>query len=151
MKKDKYLYFSTNIYLHFFGKSSIIIDDLGMEYLYDETQTDIFELCNGTNTCNDVVNKLAKIYSADKNNYELLKTSVCSFLKVQIKKNILKISNKIVVAHNIYGKIGKYYPSALSIEITSKCNFLCPHCYKLASSAGNDIKSSIIEYVNEKI
>ena len=59
--ENKYPSLSFSLYLHYFGKQSEIIDENGMEYLYNEIQTDIFELCTGLNTCSEIVEKLAVV------------------------------------------------------------------------------------------
>lgn len=55
-----------------------------------------------------------------------------------------------MLSNNIYGERGLFFPTGLSIEVTNKCNFSCPHCYKSALHTGKDINSNIIDYVIEK-
>lgn len=45
---------------------------------------------------------------------------------------------------HISGKLGKYYPKELAIELTNTCNYYCPFCYKNASVKGHFISSENI-------
>lgn len=148
MNFDKYPFISEDLYLHLFGNYSILMDSFGMEYLYDEAQTDIFQYCNGKNSYNEILNNLAKLYSVDHSKFNSLKDSIDYFFQRQVKKKIIQENNEPIETKNIYGQREKFYPTALSIEITSKCNFTCPHCYKIADFTGKDIDPAVIDYVN---
>lgn len=145
--ENKYPSLSFSLYLHYFGKQSEIIDENGMEYLYNEIQTDIFELCTGLNTCSEIVEKLAVVYNANSKMFDELKISVMNFIKTQVNKNILVLKDVQESMNNIYGERGKFYPLALSIEVTNKCNFSCPHCYKSALHTGKNIDPKVIDYI----
>ena len=132
MRNEYYLTISPELSFHFFGDQSIIIDSDGIEYLYDSTQTSILSLCDGTKTIKKLLETLAFQYNVDNDTKEKFNKAIVAFLDIQIKKNVVVEQNTYKMNSNIYGEKGKYYPNALSVEITNRCNFLCPHCYKNA-------------------
>ncbi len=151
MNNYSYLSISPDLCLHFFGEHSIIIDREGIEYLYGNSQTDILSMCDGTNTVEHIIAHLIAQYNAENDcRIESFKMAVINFLEYQLRNHILIESNCVNVCTNIYGVRGKYYPNALSVEITSRCNFLCPHCYKNALAKGQDIDDEIIKYIKEE-
>lgn len=70
----------------------------------------------------------------------LKKEKISEEQKQIINKNInafrdLCVCNNITFEDwKITGIQGKYYPKALTIEMTNKCNFNCSHCYKEANT-----------------
>ncbi len=137
-----------NLFLHKYGKQSMIVDDQGVEYLYTEPQTDILSLCDGTKTVLQIIDELVIQYGAENDpRIESFKKSIESFIEYQIKHKVVMLSDRIVNVNNIYGIRNKFYPNALSVEITSRCNFMCPHCYKNASYLGKDIDEKVIIYI----
>ncbi len=150
MRNEYYLTISPELSFHFFGDQSIIIDSDGIEYLYDSTQTSILSLCDGTKTIKKLLETLAFQYNVDNDTKEKFNKAIVAFLDIQIKKNVVVEQNTYKMNSNIYGEKGKYYPNALSVEITNRCNFLCPHCYKNALAKGQDIDENIINYIKSE-
>jgi|YelNatPaOPRAMG01_1025707.scaffolds.fasta_scaffold260708_2 hypothetical protein len=58
----------------------------------DKTGTIVYNLCDGTNTVNDIINKLKK--ELTNSNYHELELSVINYLILLAKKNIIGLSIK---------------------------------------------------------
>lgn len=151
MNNSSYLAISPELYFHLFDQQSIIIDREGVEHLYDHTQTDILSLCDGTKTVERLLTILISQYNAENDSrIESFRKAILDFLEYQIKNHVLVENEHITKSTNIFGVRGKFYPSGLSVEITNRCNFLCPHCYKNAFSKGHDIDDNIIQYIKDE-
>ena len=44
---------------------------------------------------------------------------------------------------SFYGEKGKKYPLWIACEVTGRCNFACPHCYKNADSGGIEMDEEV--------
>lgn len=151
MKNSSYLSISPELCFHLIGEKSIIIDQGGIEHLYDSSQTDILSLCDGTKTVEQLVSILVDQYNAESDyRIENFRKAILNFLDFQLKNHVLIEKENIKKSLNIFGVRGKFYPSALSVEITSRCNFSCPHCYKNAFAKGQDIDDNIIHYIKNE-
>lgn len=128
MNNSSYLAISPELYFHLFDQQSIIIDREGVEHLYDHTQTDILSLCDGTKTVERLLTILISQYNAENDSrIESFRKAILDFLEYQIKNHVLVENEHIKKSTKYFWVRGKFYPSGLSVEITSRCNFLCPH------------------------
>lgn len=92
----------------------------------------IFELCNGLNTEQDIINEVSKCYNGlESEEVEY----ILEFIRELINENIVEESNiKNGGIVTIYGNSYVESPTNLSLEITKKCPLRCVHCYTEASS-----------------
>ncbi|OXZ37338.1 hypothetical protein B9N56_06500 [Finegoldia magna] len=67
----------------------------------------------------------------------------------QFKSILYNIINMCDLYHDKpTGEKGKWYPMVINLEMTNKCNFNCPFCYKNASLSKNDfIEEEIIQFI----
>ena len=99
------------------SRGSIVIND---------SASNILELCDGTNTLDDIVNILRKKYNDTEDN---VKKNVTEFLQPFISSNIIqKIKNK-TFSNIIKGDKNIAYPDVIVWELTDYCPLNCRHCY----------------------
>lgn len=110
------------------------------------TAFDIFSLCNGENSINEIVNNLSDKYYESKENLEKY---VLDFLDNSVKNNLLDYLK--VPSFNsqdyIKGNNQIYYPDVISWEITNFCPLNCMHCYLKEKTT----KALNIEEINKVI
>lgn len=140
--KTLYPIINKNLNLHYFGEYSLLTSKTEDRMIFDETQTDILELCTGYNNLEYIYNNLFDSYSIECEEEEKEATSVINdFLDNMVHCGIIQYENEINNSTlNITGERFKYYPNNLVIEIVDYCNLKCSHCFK---SANNILKNTI--------
>lgn len=98
--------------------------------------------------------EIIKLANGSKKIYELANILDCnSDIVMNCVMNLL--DRGIIIARKkceivdikIYGKYGCFYPKEMIVELTSRCNFMCPFCYKNALKKGKDIKWEHMENI----
>lgn len=145
---NQYPIINDGLQLHFWKDIAIITDESALlssnknvNYEIGKEYTDLLALCNGINTIDTICENFSKDYgkNAGKKKDEALK-----MIKQMEEARIIIFKNKQSKEYIYWGERGKTYPIYLSIELTSRCNFSCPFCYKSALKEGVDIDSNII-------
>jgi len=140
-----YIYISENVHaIHYFGNKIIINRGDEMLRLNQQLST-ICKIVLRTKECtleqltDDFITEhgITHVQNASRQKiknlleYQITKTKYGKFIFYTGKKNNV---NKFIVT----GVEGKYYPLALTIEVTNQCNLKCSHCYKNADPTKND-------------
>lgn len=128
-------YFGSGCIADYYGDSVAYLDEKDMEIISDFTHPmKKEELCK--KYVND--NKESKHFARIEELY---------------KKGVLALGDYCtdVVTNNFHGVKGKYYPKELVIELTNKCNYKCPFCYKSAKDIGEFISDEMIRKINNII
>ncbi|HKI77434.1 MAG TPA: PqqD family peptide modification chaperone [Ignavibacteriaceae bacterium] len=116
------------------------------------TATEIIEICDGTAKVEDIIKDFANKYKAP---FQKAQTSVWNIINHGLEFNYLHLSerlkkNKITTT----GSTAYYIPQNLSIEITSRCNEKCAHCYgdfnpqNYTNWEISNLKKTITDFVN---
>lgn len=138
MKEEQFYCLSDESYFQYYYDEARIYLGTTQYVKLNQLQKDVLILCDGVHSEKDIFEIIQKKYQIEKNkdNEDLL---IGVINKLQ-DKNIIKASNvKREKKIKMYGEIGKCYPISIICEITSKCNFQCPHCYKEASIYGKEM------------
>lgn len=151
---DKYVVIDSKFELHYYkehiqahiGAHNIIV--------FNELQEFILLQANEGKSVKEIFQMLTEKYEFDVKN-KVAQRLFCKVLRDMMDIKIISLQQK--VAENrvrITGERGQTYPFWISCEITNKCCFKCPHCYKEAGADGEylDIKTfyNIIEYFKGK-
>ncbi|MBO5387208.1 MAG: PqqD family peptide modification chaperone [Lachnospiraceae bacterium] len=117
-------------------KESIIYplcaDDIitSAEYNYEkinQSAAEILSLCNGENTIDDIIHKMAYKYNQE---YEQISDMVVDFLNYSSEKQYIMFSDEeLKYQINIGGDFSLYTPINAAFEITRGCPLSCRHCY----------------------
>ncbi len=97
---------------------------------------EIFSMCNGNSTIEDVVHIIKSTYNI---NDEIILGSIRDFIDEYLNKNILileKEKNDFKV--NIKGDVNSIIPIHLSMEVTSNCQLKCIHCFNSSGTPKED-------------
>ena len=108
---------STHIITHPSRPSWVVSNNLGWE---------ILKQCNGKNTVNDIINKMAGIYNASK---EVIENDIAAFITSAIKSGIFNSQSNSPTTE-------KATIASVFLHLTDKCNLRCKHCYALDMSEG---------------
>ncbi len=108
------------------------------EYKYEKinkTASEIFELCDGTNSIDNIANILSKRYNEQ---YEKAKSLVYNFINESVKKDYLYISDECK-AEEIYvtGNYETIFPFNVQFEVTKACPLKCAHCFNNSGEIRN--------------
>ena len=107
---------------------------------------EIFLLCDGTNTINDIVKYIEEKYEIDDKND--LYHNIATFIGEYKQKGILNTSeyiDKKIINH--IGNEDLIIPFKLSLELTNKCQLRCKHCFNLSGQAREN-EINIQEFIN---
>lgn len=115
------------------------INEFSKKYYIDSIAVSIIRLMDGTRTYKQIIHQLAKQYNDEYNNVDGKVQSFYSILENSY--NIHIIYSDTTNAKQIKYVDGKMYPTVASIELTTKCNFKCLHCYGEYSPANNTTMS----------
>lgn len=110
---------------------------------------DILRLCDGTHSVDEITSVLAKRYDEAP---QKVKSLVAKFLDECGKEGIvamLKIPHKAIVHSR--GSIDFLSPQQAMIEITSRCNLRCKHCYFYPTDVGQDLPTSTLKIILDKL
>lgn len=141
---ELYPCFSENCIPYYYGSTLIVSNVLnGKDYAFNESESIILAEMTGEHTVRQIVDIYAKKFNC---NVFTLQTTIIKIIENNIKNGIIKLNtnnNSII----IYGEKGKFYPNYINIELTSRCNFKCPHCYKEADAKGYNIDNNIMNFI----
>jgi AdoMet-dependent heme synthase len=101
---------------------SVMIKGYRGDVVINESAFEILKLCDGSNTIEDIYEKLGDIYTNPK---QYTDDFLEQYMKNKIVEKIDKASNKSIVK----GDPDVYYPDVIIWEITKKCPLRCVHCY----------------------
>ncbi len=125
--------------IHYYGEGSIIRSPDNYLTFFDQTQTDIIELCMGKYNTKDIEYKIFKLYNINVENgrYEknMAKKIIREFLTNLNKSGYIKFEKKISYSNiKVTGKRGQFFPRNIYLELTNYCNLYCEHCFKNANN-----------------
>lgn len=151
--KEQYPKLREGVYVHQWPDESQVIGNMSGEqvrYVFENhSMTKInddgilmLQKCDGTKTLQEIISELVAVYG----NEEQIRMAVTTFL-YRAKEHygnidfISKKSEKYEL--EITGSKEYYTPMHFSMEITTRCNLLCKHCYRSATS---EIKEEELTY-----
>ena len=135
MDGDKYLVFNEQNYIHEYKDKMHVRMGLYDTVILNQLQEDVIKLCDGGLTVQEIWNKICILYQTDDN--EENSALFQQMIERLINGNILHLAvQKEEVKIRKFGKRMKAYPVWIICEVTNKCNFACPHCYKEAHMDG---------------
>ena len=109
---------------------TVISGNLDKEVLVNKIGEEILELCDGNHSIEDITNIMASRYEE---NYEDVKQLVLNFLNESEKRGHIKFfEEKGTHSISLSGSMEFYVPYLAMIELTTKCNLRCHHCYVAA-------------------
>lgn len=128
--------------LYYWGDGCIIEFREWPIYYLSATETLIVSICNGIYTVNDVIITIEQKTKMRKEKIvEIINDLLCNRILL-LRKDIKEYKP------TIWGEFGMYYPKDITFELTNKCNYKCPFCYKNAQQEGIFLHESIInEYM----
>ncbi len=111
-------------------------EDKLLVYALNSTGIKILSLCDGTNTIEQIIRRIANYYDVSE---EVIKDDVESFVKSKMELGIIKASFYLE-KHSIdlRGREEIMLPYQLSVETTKKCQLKCKHCYDNAGCERED-------------
>lgn len=124
-------------YIHLFplGGSTIAssdVEDPLWRWMLEEVNgsfIEIISLCNGTRTVEEIIETVCKkTLNKDR---EAIISEVQSVLELAYWRDVICFQDK--PKHTpvfIYGNKNYYVPVHMCIEVTTRCNFRCKHCYR---------------------
>jgi hypothetical protein len=129
--ESKYVTFRGNAEIHNYPDHSILNVVKPLEQktrlFLNKTASEILEMCNGANTIELIKSKFQKMYNAP---LDKVSKTIDKVIEKGCNDKYLLVSDD--VHYNplkIYGSKKCYLPQKISIELTSKCNQKCYHCY----------------------
>lgn len=149
---DKYIVMSPSVYVHQTPSESRIAGIMNKEQLkhtfescalleVNDDAVYILQLCDGTKTLQDVIAIVIK----EKNiTSDKAVNGICAFLNNALSMNYIKMLNdECFTPLVVTGSKEFYYPIHFVLELTSRCNLKCKHCYR---SADIDFKEIELTY-----
>lgn len=136
MDGDKYLVFNEQNYTYEYKDKLHVRIGLYDTIILNQLQEDVINLCDGGLTVQEIWNKICILYQTDDN--EENRGLFQQMIERLINGNILHMAaqkEKVVIRK--FGKRMKTFPVWLICELTNRCNFACPHCYKEAGMDGD--------------
>ena len=151
--KNKYPKLKKGVYVHQWPDKSQVVGNMSGEqvrYVFEnhsmtsinDDGVSMLQKCDGTKTLQQVIDDLVAVYG----NEEQVRKAVATFL-YRAREHYGNIefypeqSEKVEL--EITGTKEYYTPMHFSMEITTRCNLLCKHCYR---SATNEIKEQELTY-----
>lgn len=113
-------------YIHFYGNVVYCEKEDGDIIQFSSEQFQILKLISKKLSNSQIIAILLKDEEISEANKMIINDNIDAFRKT-CTCNKINIDNWTET-----GIQGKYYPKALTIEMTNKCNFYCSHCYKEA-------------------
>lgn len=97
----------------------------------NSTGAGILELCDGSQTVDEICQKLSGIYNEE---FQRIKNKVESFLNDSKKRSNVKFQDILAPRkYFVSGNSQMWVPHYISLELTKKCDLNCIHCYAGAS------------------
>lgn len=127
---------------------SVAIKGIRKEFGINQSAQDILELCNGTNSQEDIIDKLCKKYNE---NYDTVKNFVSQFILQLEDGNVVSYNNnKNLTPCKIKGSKQYYTPEVVVLELTHNCPLKCKHCY-LNAGVGDSMNYKTLMNVLEQM
>jgi len=142
---DKYLSCRKGVVFYYFGCGCIA--DYFSNSIAFLDEIDIFMINAGcsNNTIFNVKRKARKVFGISDD----------VFLKriERLRKNGVIVFSETPIFNHLYyyGEKGKFYPKEIALELSSKCNYFCPFCYKNANINGIYMSDEIIRKIDKII
>jgi radical SAM protein with 4Fe4S-binding SPASM domain len=93
-------------------------------------------LCNGERKVEEIVKFVCE---SENDNSQPFVKGIYVFLEEAKRRNHITISDKPEPAKmSTTGSIDIFYPIHISLELTTRCNMMCKHCYRNAGYGGRD-------------
>lgn len=99
----------------------------------NKTGSEILDYCDGMHTMNELVDSLSAKYGRPT---EEVRKDVQAFLANAISKHLF--DTEPPWKYTVHEAIDRQKPSIVVINVTNKCNLLCPYCYQSAGRAYKD-------------
>ena len=136
--------------LHYYGEKLHACNNAFDMIPLNPLQEEFVLLSNGKRTVSEIYLCILEKYNiidTDKN-WELFS----NLLAKLYDSKIIDFSNNIQEDRLfVSGEKGMLFPNWMLIEITSKCNFGCPHCYKEAGKNGKNLEFNLYTKIVEKM
>jgi radical SAM protein with 4Fe4S-binding SPASM domain len=117
------------------------------EYI-NESAAAIFSLCNGENSVQDIILKLAEKYHES---MTTVQEFVDSFLKESEEMGVIsRTGSPCPVKLDILGSFEYWTPDQVIIELTHNCPLSCKHCY-LNAGNGPEMDRKLLERLSAEI
>lgn len=132
----QYLAFNEQYCLHNYKDKTQIRMGLYEAKVLNQLQADVVEMSTGERTLNEIWENIQLQYQVDNNEkYRMLFQHMVETL---VENDIVQLNDRAKqITIRRFGKRMETYPFWLICELTNKCNFACPHCYKEASITGH--------------
>lgn len=111
-------------YVHFYGNTAYFEKENGDMLQFSAEQFQLLRLISKNFNNEQIIAELLKDQWISEEQRVLINKNINAFRDLCIHNNVDLEDWKET------GVQGKYYPKALTIEMTNKCNFCCSHCYK---------------------
>ncbi len=151
--KDMYPVINTKVYVHQSKEDNKIIGYMNqseLKYTFESCNLNeinddavfILKICDGTKKLKQVIDFISKNKNLD---FDNARDIICLFLDKAINMNYIKMESDICnyLPLEITGSKETYYPIHFVLELTTKCNLKCKHCYR---SADSNIKETELVY-----
>lgn len=139
------------IELHLRPDFGTVILDNNKEVLVNKVGEEILELCDGSHSIEDIVGIMTTRYEED---YESVKQLVLNFLSESEKRgHISFFEKKSKQPISLSGSTKFYVPYLAMIELTTRCNLKCRHCYVAAGEEEriNELPFDVMKEVINKL
>ena len=144
-----YIYINENTRIMKNHMGALVVKETSTDIIafnINPSAVEIFLLCDGTNTINDIVKYIEEKYEIDDKND--LYHNIATFIGEYKQKGILNTSeyiDKKIINH--IGNENLIIPFKLSLELTNKCQLRCKHCFNLSGQAREN-EINIQEFIN---
>lgn len=125
--------------LYYWGEGCIVEFREQPIFYLSRIETSIISMCDGVCSVQNILDR-AKAFSTKSKN------EIIAVINDLLNNHILLLRKEAKkYTPHIFGEIGKFFPKDITFELTNKCNYRCPFCYKNAKSEGIFIKEEIID------
>ena len=121
LTENSYIKYKPSVYIY-----SLYKDGIRDQLIINETACSILELCNGTNTLDNIISILKKKYNDTEEN---VKKNVIEFLQPFMSNELVQEIESKDFYNTIKGNKDIVYPDTLVWELTDYCPLDCRHCY----------------------
>lgn len=131
LDKNEFLVVRPGVQFYYFG-TGCIADYYSNSIAYlDQDDVRFVKFCTGKYRVQEIIQKIG--------------AELPDRIERLLQKGVIIIQNQPIEVELIFrGVKGAYYPKELVIELTNKCNFACPFCYKNAGPNGEFMEDQTI-------